>query len=382
MSEELSRARLESLASRLTGALPRMVTDLEALVLCESPSDDLAATARCAELVAALGADLLGAAPERLDRDGRAQLRWRFGSGDRVLLLGHLDTVWPIGTLERLPFALADGRITGPGCFDMKSGLVQMMHALSVLDDLDGVTVLVTSDEEIGSPTARPLIEEEARRSAAALVLEASADGALKTARKGGSFHRLHITGRPAHAGLEPERGANAAIELAHQILAIADLADPGVATTVTPTVSRAGRTTNTVPDEGSVAVDVRAFSEAEQQRVWDALGVLRPKVPGTSLRLEDIAKRPPLPPEASAALFDRASQIAEKLGLEPLRGIAVGGGSDGNLTAAVGTPTLDGLGAVGAGAHADDEHVIVAAMPERAALLAGLVADLLRHTV
>ena len=375
----------DKLLRQLASTLPRMIADLESLVRCESPSDDLAATARCADLVAELGADLLGARPERLDLDGRATLRWRFGAGEGsasgdggVLLLGHLDTVWPHGTLDRLPFTSSGGRITGPGCFDMKSGLVQMLHALAALDDLDGVTVLVTSDEEIGSQSSRALIEEEARRASAALVLEAGVDGALKTARKGGSFHRLHVTGRPAHAGLEPERGANAAIELAHQILAITDLADLAEATTVTPTVARAGQTSNTVPDTASVAVDVRAFSIEEQRRVAEALRALRPKVPGTSLRVEDIATRPPMPPSACAALFARAGRVAGELGLEPLRGVAVGGGSDGNLTAAVGTPTLDGLGAVGGGAHADGEHVIAQMMPERSALLAALVADLL----
>jgi len=367
--------------SLLTQALPGIIADLETLVRCESPTEDLAANVFCAELVAEIGVELLGAQPERLVRDGRPILRWRFGAGDRVLLLGHLDTVWPHGSLARLPFTASGGRITGPGCFDMKAGLVQMLYGLSALDDLDGVTVLITSDEEIGSPSSRSLIEEEARRSAAVLVLEASAggaDGALKTARKGGSFHRLHVTGRPAHAGLEPQRGANAAIELAHQILAIADLADSAEATTVTPTVARAGQTTNTVPDTASVAIDVRAFSVEEQRRVAEALRALRPKVPGTSLRVEDVTTRPPLPPSASAELFERAAKAAERLGLGPLRGVAVGGGSDGNLTAAVGTPTLDGLGAVGGGAHADDEHVLVASMPERAALLAVLVGDLL----
>ncbi|WP_344663077.1 M20 family metallopeptidase [Catenulispora subtropica] len=357
-----------------------MLADLEALVRCESPTGDRAATNRCADVLAAIGGRLLGTFPERLDHGGEVQLRWRFGRGDRVLLLGHLDTVWPIGTLERLPFTVVDGRITGPGCFDMKAGLVQMLHALAALDDtgLDGVTVLVTSDEEVGSPASHALIQDEARRSRAALVLEASADGALKTARKGAGSHRLHVLGRAAHAGLEPERGANAAVELAHQILAIVRLADPERGTTVTPSVIRGGDTVNTVPGSAEVAVDVRAFSVEEQRRVAAGLAALRPRLDGTSLRVDSGPESPPLPPSASSALFARAEQAAARLGLAPLQGVAVGGGSDGNRTAAVGTPTLDGLGAVGGGAHADDEHVLADAMPRRAALLAELVADLL----
>lgn len=380
----------ESLLTRLTQSLPAMLTDLEALVRCESPTSDRAATDRCGDLFEKIGTRLLGTAPQRLRNGGAAQLRWRFGRGDRVLLLGHLDTVWPLGTLDRLPFAVSgDGRVTGPGCFDMKAGLVQMLYALAALrddlsrggepNDLNGTTILVTTDEEIGSPASRSLIQDEARRTQAALVLEASADnGALKTARKGAGCHRLHVLGRAAHAGLEPERGANAAVELAHQILDIVQLADPALGTTVTPSLTRAGDSANTVPGTAQVAVDVRAFSVEEQQRVVSGLAALRPHLEGTSLRLDQGSESPPLPPEASRDLFARARAAAARLGLEPPGGVAVGGGSDGNWTAAVGTPTLDGLGAVGGGAHAESEHVLAAAMPERAALLAELVADLL----
>jgi glutamate carboxypeptidase len=372
------------LIERLTRDLPSMLADLETLVRCESPTGDRAATRRCADAFAELGIRLLSSEPQRLERGGAAQLRWRFGRGDRVLLLGHLDTVWPLGTLDRLPFTSAGGRITGPGCFDMKAGLVQLLYALAALreegpDALDGVTVLITTDEEIGSPGSRTLIQDEARRNQAVLVLEAGADGgALKTARKGAGCHRLHIVGRAAHAGLEPERGANAAVELAHQILAIVQLADPERGTTVTPSLTKAGDSANTVPGSAEVAVDVRAFSVEEQQRVAAGLAALRPCLEGTTLRLEQGADSPPLPFSASGDLFSRAEQAAARLGLPPLSGVAVGGASDGNWTAAVGTPTLDGLGAVGGGAHAEDEHVLADAMPGRAALLAELVADLL----
>ncbi|MGI8867413.1 MAG: M20 family metallopeptidase [Mycobacteriales bacterium] len=367
--------------TQLQGSLPMMLQDLRALVTCESPSTDLAATGRCTDALAALGSRLLGVAPERAAVDGHPHLMWRFGTTSTVLLLGHLDTVWPLGSLGRHPFAVDGERVTGPGCFDMKAGLVQLLHAVAALPDPSGVRILVTSDEEIGSSSSRPLIEAEARRAAAAFVLEGSGDGAagaVKTARKGVSLFRLRIAGVAAHAGLEPERGANAAVELAHQILAVAGLGDAELQTTVTPTMAAAGTTTNTVPDQGSVAIDVRAFTVAEQRRVASNLAALRPTVPGTTVHVEVGPERPPLPPSASGALYERARQAAARLGLPPLGCVAVGGGSDGNLTAGVGTPTLDGLGAVGGGAHADNEHVLAAQLPVRAALLAELIEDLL----
>jgi glutamate carboxypeptidase len=290
----------------------------------------------------------------------------------------HVDTVWPMGTAARWPFDVADGRATGPGAFDMKAGLVQGLHALSVLPDLTGVRVLITTDEEVGSPTSRALIEETVRGAAAALVLEPSAAGALKSARKGVSMYELVVTGRASHAGLEPEKGVNAGLELAHQLLTLESVADAPAGTTVTPTLLSAGTTTNTVPARATVAIDVRAMTEAEQSRVDQVLRGLRPVLPGAGLELLGGPNRPPLQPTASAELLTRARRLAEELGLPPLLDVAVGGGSDGNFTAGVGVPTLDGLGAVGDGAHAEGEYVVVSAMPERAALVAALVADLL----
>jgi o-succinylbenzoate synthase len=258
-----------------------LLADVEELVTVESPTEDLEAVRRCAEVVAGLGTRLTGAYPEWLEADGRPHLRWRFGSGDRALLLGHFDTVWPMGSLDTHPFAVEDGRLTGPGCFDMKAGVVQLFHALAALDDLDGVTVLVTSDEETGSRSSRPLIEDEARRTAAVLVLEASEGGALKTARKGVSTYDLRVTGLAAHAGLEPHRGVNATVELAHQVLAISGLGDQEAGTTVTPTVAASGTTRNTVPASAEVLVDVRAETAAEQARVDTAMRGLTPALAG-----------------------------------------------------------------------------------------------------
>jgi len=358
-----------------------LVADVVTLVECESPTSDLAAVAASAEVVAGVGARVLGTEPERIVLDGVTHLRWRVGAGpSRVLLLGHHDTVWPLGSLRTHPCAVEDGVLRGPGCFDMAAGVVMALHAAA---GLDGVTVLVTGDEEVGSLTSRELVEDEARRAEAVLVLEASADGgALKTERKGTSTYDVHVTGRAAHAGLEPERGVNAGIELAHQLLAVAGLGDAALGTTVVPTAGSVGTTTNTVPASAHVAVDVRARTREEQERVDRDVRALRPVLDGAAVTVSGGVNRPPLDAASSQALWERAVAVATRLGHpEPTRA-AVGGASDGNLTAGVGTPTLDGLGAVGGGAHADHEHVLVDALAPRTALLRALVEDLLHAPV
>ena len=356
-----------------------MIDHIGRLVECESPSADAAAVARSAEEVAALGVELLGVEPERIVVDGTTHLRWRFGDTTRVLLLTHHDTVWPIGSLAVHPFAVRDGVLTGPGSFDMKVGLVMALHAVAALPDRDGVTILVTGDEEIGSTTSRALIEREATGARAVLVTEASADGgALKIARKGTSMYEVRVTGRAAHAGLDPERGVNATLELARLALVVAALGDAALGTTVTPTVIGAGTTLNTVPASGSFVVDVRACTIAEQQRVDAAMRALTPMLPGALLEIDGGPNRPPLEATESSTLFDRANSVAARLGMEALVGVAVGGASDGNFTAGIGVPTLDGLGAVGGGAHAADEHVVVAEIAPRTALLRALISDLL----
>jgi glutamate carboxypeptidase len=364
--------------------IDELLRDVRDMVECESPSSDLAAVARSADLVAGVGARRLGLEPERIVLDGRTHLRWRLGSGPtRVLLLGHHDTVWPIGTLATIPYTVENGVLRGPGCFDMKVGVAMMFHALADLGCPAGVTVLVTGDEELGSPSSRELIEEEARAAEAALVLEASADGgALKTERKGVSLYGVRVLGRAAHAGLEPELGVNATIELAHQALVVAALSAREAGTTVTPTVMSAGTTTNTVPAEGSFSVDVRVRTPQEQARVDTAMGALRPVLAGATLEVTGGPNRPPLDAASSSLLMERAREVAVRLGLPEPASSAVGGASDGNLTAGVGTPTLDGLGAVGGGAHAVDEHVLVDEIPGRTLLLGALVADLLDRPV
>lgn len=368
--------------------LTEMLADLEELVVCESFSADHAALARSAGVVGALGARLLGAEPERIVIEGVTHLRWVFGT-PRVLLLGHHDTVWPMGTLRSHPWSVVDGVARGPGVLDMKAGLVQMFHALASLPSLEGVCVLVNGDEEVGSPTSRELIEQSARGCAATFVLEASANeqGALKTARKGTARYEVVVHGKAAHAGLEPHKGVNAAIEAAHQVLAIADLAasvntaaanHPGSAlgaATITPTLLSAGSTLNTVPALARISVDVRVPSRAAQDRTDVLMRGLTARTDRARLEVLGGRRRPPMEPESSAELLALAGRITEELGQEPLRGIAVGGASDGNYTAGVGCPTLDGLGGVGSGAHADSEHVVVSRIIPRTRLLAQLIA-------
>ncbi|MET8974582.1 M20/M25/M40 family metallo-hydrolase [Streptomyces sp. NPDC004539] len=372
-----------------TVLLPSMLADLRDLVRCESFSTDHAAVARSAEVVGALGARLLGCAPEVVVVGGVSHLRWRFGK-PRVLVLGHHDTVWPAGSLRTRPWSVAGGVARGPGVLDMKAWLVQMFHALASLPSLDGVCVLVNGDEEVGSPTSRGLIEEAARGAIAAFVLEAAGDGgALKVARKGAVRYEIVVRGRAAHAGLEPGRGVNAAVEAAHQVLAVSELGGGEVGvegaagdasaggTTVTPTLLSCGTSRNTVPALARISVDVRVPTAAEQDRVDRHLRGLTARTPGARLEVLDQGGRPPM--RASAELFALAALAAAGLGQEPPPGIAVGGVSDANYTAAVGCPTLDGLGAVGGGAHSDDEYVEVAWMVPRARLLAELVARTLR---
>lgn len=369
-----------SLPARRATVESAIVETIRRLVECESPSDDRAAVAHSADLVAAIGTELLGAPPERIVVDGVAHLRWRFGRATRVLLLAHHDTVWPTGTLQRLPFAVRDGVITGPGCFDMKTGLAMALHAVAAMDDRDGITLLVTGDEELGSPRSRALIEETAHGASAALVLEASADGgALKSERKGVSLYEMSVFGRAAHAGLEPEKGVNAGVELAHLAIAAQRLTDADAGTSVTPTRSVAGTTTNTVPATAKLWIDVRARTAAELERVDAALRGYRAVAPGARIEVGGGFNRPPLEARMSAALFGLASRIADRLGLAPLRHVAVGGASDGNFTAGLGVPTLDGLGAVGGGAHADDEHALLAEIIPRTHLLTELIAEISR---
>ncbi|AEB45998.1 M20 family metallopeptidase [Micromonospora maris] len=352
-----------------------MVDQLGTLVAYESAPGSLPHLESCADLLARWGTEVLGRPAQRVVLDGLPHLLWP-AVDQRVLLLGHFDTVFPIGTTETRPFTVRGNVATGPGVCDMKAGIVQMFAALRLVEDTSTVGVLLSCDEESGSVTSRPLIEREARRSGAVLVCEAATpEGHVKVARKGGSVYRLTIQGRAAHAGVEPQRGINATVEVAHQVLALGALGTADSAgTSVTPTLLSAGTTTNTVPESASLAVDVRAWSKAELERVDHAIRRLQPHLSEATLTVCGGINRYPMPAELAQPLLEMARSAALALGMPELVGAYAAGASDGNFTAALGVPTLDGLGAVGGGAHSADEYVCLDRMPERTALLAGLV--------
>lgn len=360
----------------VTDRTRRVLARLEALVSVETPTGHAEGIAAAHRLMRSWLEPVLGAADVETI-DGVHHLLWRGGDAPRVLLLGHLDTVFTLGTTADRPFALEGDRATGPGVFDMKAGAVIMAEALALATRPDEVAVLLTGDEETGSITSRALVEREARRAGAVLVLEPSLDGALKTARRGGSIYELQVTGRAAHAGLDPERGRNALVELAHQVLALEAFVDEGRGTTVTPTVARAGTVTNAIPDHATLRIDVRGWTSSELERVHAALGAVQPRTPDVTLRVTGGINRPPMEYGTSHDLLHRAREVAERLGQEPIVSVSAGGASDGNFTAALGVRTLDGLGPRGDGAHAVHEWVSIASMLDRVDLVAGLVDDL-----
>jgi glutamate carboxypeptidase len=367
--------RAEQLRAAAAARSSWMRECLAELVNCESPSAEATAVSRCAALLDDMGTEAFGRPAERLTVDGRPHLLWPAAAQRPVLILGHFDTVWPLGTLAHWPYTVTDGIASGPGVFDMKAGIVQALAAIALLDHKDSVSLLLTSDEELGSASSRSLIEDQARSAGAVLVCEPSADGgAVKTARKGVGGYQISIGGRAAHAGLEPQLGINAGIELAHQVLALAALADQGAQTTVTPTVLAAGTTMNTVPELARATVDVRAWTAAELERVDQQIRLLKPHLADAAVTVTGGINRYPLEPSAALGLFSLVRTAAGDIGIVPPEGVRSGGGSDGNLTAALGVPTLDGLGAVGGRPHARSEHADVRQMPDRAALLAALI--------
>jgi glutamate carboxypeptidase len=362
-----------------------MVDLLGRLVQIESPSDDPAGLDRYADTLLQLFGEL--GSIEEITRSGRRHLRLTVEGADsatqHAVALCHYDTVWSSGTLDRIPFSVdADGVARGPGCFDMKGGMVVLYYALLALRSRGlrpkrRLQVLFTCDEEIGSPTSRAVIEETARGAALAYVLESPLPGGtLKTARKGTGDYRVRITGRAAHAGVEPQKGISATQELAQQILALHALNDYAAGTTINVGVVHAGTRPNVVAAAAEAHVDVRVQTLAEADRIDAAIRGLRPHLPGAVLDIEGGLNRPPMErtPEM-ASLFARARDIAASMGVDLQEG-STGGGSDGNFTAALGIPTVDGLGPEGEGAHAAHEHVLTESFPRRAALVAGLLVD------
>lgn len=347
--------------------LAGMLEALRRLVEAESFSNDPEGLARCAAVLDDLAQDLLGSG---LERDGDILL-WRRPGQRPVLALGHYDTVWPTGTLDGFPFTLEDGVARGPGAFDMKAGIVQALYAIAASET--PVTLLLTADEELGSLRSRAAIEAEAADARAALVFEPAAEGgAIKIARKGVAHWRVDVKGRASHAGLEPEKGINAAVELAHQVEAVGRLADAEAETTVTVTLLSAGTADNVVPESGWLEVDARMWTLEEADRLDRAMTDLQSVLPGAVVGVTGGLNRGPLERASSEPLYQRLRALGYDVAAA-----AVGGGSDGSYTAAIGVPTLDGLGAVGGGAHARDEHVLVDEMPGRAEMVARLIDDL-----
>jgi glutamate carboxypeptidase len=361
--------------------LPHFLTELEELVAIETPTGDIDGANRAAawleERLAPFGE--LDSVP--LAGHGRLVHLRRDGSGQRVMLVGHSDTVWPVGSWPEL-WRESDGRIFGPGVYDMKGGLLFIIELLRWLDATGAahptLEILINPDEEIGSVASRELILDAARRNDVVLVLEPStSDGVIKLARKGSGEYVLTIFGRSAHQGVEPESGVNAVVEAAHQVLRLLALEDLGAGTTVGPNVIQSGSVSNVVPDRAELRIDVRAWTADEQHRLDEGIAALRPVLEGSRLELAGGWNRPPMEMSpASLAIFERARAIGESLGLD-LKWVRWGGSSDANLTAAVGTPTVDGLGPVGEGSHQRTECIEIDPLPARMALFAELVASL-----
>ena len=360
-----------------------MLATLRRFTISESTSLDKQSADRCCAVIAAEWRKH-GLTVERIPQKHRGD-HLRMVSPSRgksqLLILGHYDTVYPTGTLKKMPFRVTAGKAYGPGVFDMKAGIVQALfahHALQKLHALPDkrIVFLWTSDEEIGSASSRKLIETEARRSDAVFVLEPSFGprGLLKTARKAVGEAEIIVHGCASHAGLAPEEGVNAIHELTHQISRITKWNDPRRGTTVNVDIIEGGTRTNVIADRARAVVDLRATRAADAHRIERQLHALKPHLPGARLEVRGGFSRAPLERKMSAALFKIAKSLADQMN-SPLGECAAGGGSDGNLTGALGIPTLDGLGAVGAGAHSTHEHILISAMPARAALLAALLA-------
>ncbi|HEV3460444.1 MAG TPA: M20 family metallopeptidase [Candidatus Dormibacteraeota bacterium] len=354
-----------------------MLAALERLVRAESPSPDKARCDGCADEVTELFRERTGVTAVRHRRSSAGDhLEIRIGDGAQpIVVLCHHDTVWPEGTLARLPYRIDGDRVTGPGSYDMKAGIVETAFALEQARPKRPVVVLSTSDEEIGSASSRALIEETARQAVAVLVLEpAASGGAIKTARKGIADFVLEVGGRAAHAGVEPEKGISAIEELAHQVLALKALAQPASGTTVNVGVVHGGTRPNVVAAQARAEVDVRFTRASEAERIVAAIQGLRPRLQGAQLRISGGVDRPPM--ERGPGVV-RLAQLAQRLAGDvgfSLTETSTGGASDGNFTAAMGVPTLDGLGPDGGGAHADTEHLLVESWLQRTQLLRLLI--------
>ncbi|GAB3790381.1 M20 family metallopeptidase [Virgibacillus kimchii] len=375
---------MKNIYQHLEAQKDEMYTYLEKIVTKESPSHDKELVDELGGWLAKTFEELTGGTTITIpDETYGDHIRGEWGSGEgQILILGHFDTVWPKGTINTMPFKMEDGKVAGPGTFDMKGGIIQGLFALKTLKELNvpmnkRVVFFFDSDEEIGNPSSRELIEKEAEKSDVVFVLEPgmSEEGSLKTSRKGVGIFNVEASGIPAHAGIDPDKGVSAIQELALQTLDIEAMNDFNTGTTFNVGKVMGGTGSNVIPEKASAEVDLRAKTQAEFDKAIETMLNLKPKLEGAQLNVTGGANRAPLERTAEVvSLFKTAKHLAETyIGME-LTDKETGGGSDGNLTAPL-APTLDGLGAVGDGAHANHEHLILSEMPKRSALLAMLLA-------
>ena len=350
--------------------------DIQRLVECESPTEDLAACNQVIDLAVEIANNLLKAPAAKTNEGGRPVFWWG-AKNPKILLLCHLDTVWPKGSFQPTWKIEAD-TATGPGVFDMKAGFVQALYAISQVSGAqENVALVATTDEETGSATSKALIQRLAKTVQAVLVFEASLDGKVKTGRKGTAMYQVSVTGKAAHAGLEPEKGINATTELAKLVMQISALENPEFGTTAVPTVMQSGTTTNTVPALAKLDIDVRSFTMAELNRIDKSIKGLSSEV--AKVEVTGGINRPPLEISSTKELYEKLEKVAKDLGLAPIGPASVGGASDGNLAAAAGAKVLDGLGAVGMGAHAPGESIKISTVEERIKLTASFINELLK---
>jgi glutamate carboxypeptidase len=351
-----------------------MLAALEALVKLESPTEDLQACQDVIKLASEIATKVLGTPAEIRDVNGRPVFWWG-ASNPEVVVLAHLDTVWPKGSF--IPLWKVEGtKATGPGIFDMKAGFIQALYAMKGITG--SVALVATTDEETGSATSKEFIKQISSQAKAVLVLEASLNGMVKTGRKGTAMYQIKIHGKASHAGLEPEKGINSTVEIAHAIIAVAGLENKEHGTTVVPTMLRAGNTTNTVPDLAVLDIDIRSYSMDDLKRVDAAIRNLKAVNADTRYEITGGFNRPPLETSSTMALYERAEKVAKELGMPHLGHASVGGASDGNFAAAAGAQVLDGLGAIGDGAHAAHEWVDISTLEIRSTFLNALIKDLL----
>ena len=351
-----------------------MLQDLKALVECESPTEDLEACNRVIELAGKISEGVTGIKGDLIQEKGRPVF-WLGSKSPKVALLAHLDTVWPIGSFKPL-WKIEEDLVKGPGCYDMKAGFIQALYAMKELDR-NQVALIATTDEETGSATSRDLIERVSKGAKAVLVLESAIDGKVKVGRKGTSMYTITIHGRAAHAGLEPEKGVNATVEISEIVKKLVALENPTLGTSVVPTVLKSGTTTNTVPALATLDVDSRSFSLAEMERVKSAIYSLTTTNPEARIEVSGGINRPPLEKSATEALYLKLESVAKKLGMGEVGSAIVGGASDGNF-AGIYTQVLDGLGAVGSGAHALTENISIKDLEPRTKLLVAFVKEIL----